>query len=171
MVTYGEGTKTLYEDDVSFQWGKNVPPIAKKVVSYPDDMEGVVFRNCTFNFTEKSPNCYVYCVTEKFDEKAMVAFGYDACVRIDNPDMFFRELTRCIEKKHRIVHTLVNSCVYTNRRQQYSQQDSFHPALIKPPRLEYQKEVRAIWTPALDERIAPFFVTCQQLTQYCSKYH
>ncbi len=45
----GEGTKTLYEDNASFQWGHNVPPIAKKIIHYHDNVRNVVFRNCTLS--------------------------------------------------------------------------------------------------------------------------
>ncbi len=167
-----EGKKTEFEDNESFTL-ENAPPLAQEMTKgmYASvDASTVSFNDCIFDKTYESSDCYVYCVTKEFNQDVMVASGYDACVRIDNPDMFFHNLSKCIEKKRRIIDGLLDSCVYMNRRQHYSERNDLHPALIKPPSLMHQKEVRSIWTPAEGEKVAPFLVTCQQLTQYCSRY-
>jgi len=165
----GEGTKTVYEDKPDIFWGEaNVPPLVKRLVSFPDNTTAT-FRNCEFQHTQKSPDCYIYCVTQEFDKDAMTEFGYDCCIRINDPHMFFHELTKCLRRIHKLKQSVIGKCIYTNRRQHYSLQDNIPPGLIKPPRFAYQKEVRAMWIPQ-DREIQPIFVSCPQATQYCSMH-
>jgi len=163
----GEGTKSAYEDKPDIVWGTaDVPPLVKRLVSYPDNAT-VTFWDCDFQLTQKSPDCYIYCVAEEFNKDAMAEFGYDCCIKINDPHMFFYELTRCIHLRHKIKQVVLGKCIYTERRQHYSLQNNIHPSLIKPPRFAYQKEVRAMWIPQ-DRKIQPIFVSCPQAMQFCS---
>lgn len=46
-----------------------------------------------------SNDCYAYCMSDRFDYDAMIALGYDACVRIRTPLAFMRSLTEAIAQR------------------------------------------------------------------------
>ena len=164
-----EGTKTTYSDDSFIDWTKTetVPDLVRKFVKVAPG-RNPVFKNVRFNRNETSPDCYVFSVTELLNPDAMREFGYDTAVKIITPNPFFKALTRCLMNERSIKPGFTFSkCVYTERAQHYSRENSIHPAFIKSPRYKYQQEVRAIWIPT-ETPIQPVVLECPQLRECCS---
>lgn len=119
---------------------------------------------------QDSPDLYIYCVTDVFDEAAMRKFRYDACVRIDRPRQFFEAIGRkLVKKKLAQPGGKVGNCIYGERERDH-RSDKPGPAwLIKPPDLAYQREIRASWTPTA-ERVEPFILRCKGIVPHCSPF-
>jgi hypothetical protein len=86
---------------------------------------------------------YAYCVTGTYNEEAMRQFGYDACLRIDNPLGFFGCISEDI--RERAIPGALFRCQYRDRLFRYDEADAIHPESVKTPRYAYQNEVRALW--------------------------
>ncbi|KXO10066.1 hypothetical protein AKG98_847 [Moritella sp. JT01] len=82
----------------------------------------------TLEKPQSSPDIYIYCTTEEFDESAMRDFGYDSCVVIEQPEKLFE----CISKslKHKGSYEGSHKCKYQPRRMPHDFDSDVHPALI-----------------------------------------
>jgi hypothetical protein len=125
----------------------------------------VTFVNSTFLVTEDSPDFYIYSATTLPDFDAMREMGYDACIQIHNPTGFFRALNHTF--RHKGDYQGLFNCVYMKRDLPPDEQHTIHPALIKDPSYERQREQRAIWRP-LNTQPRPFIVACRKAARYCS---
>lgn len=162
-----EGTRVTYsEDEMDLSRPDTVPPFLRRHIRAE---EGKYWKisNIRFQVNEKSPDYYVFPVSEEYNTDTMRDFDYDSCVQIDRPDMFFRAITECLRERGVIKNgVLVSRCIYENRSQHYSQSHRSHPALLKDPRYAYQKEVRAIWMP-LESKIEPLIIECRPASKFC----
>lgn len=124
----------------------------------------VVFKNSTFLVTEDSPNFFIFSCSAEYDPAAMRSMGYDACVKITDPDTFFRAV--CHSMRHRGEYQGRFSCVYMERFLHPDKQHGIHPALIKGPVYAQQREYRAIWRP-FSNNPQPVIITCRKAARYC----
>lgn len=121
--------------------------------------------NSKFVVSEESPNYYVYSLAAEYSPAVMKEFGYDACVRIDDPSRFFSALSRCF--RHHGTFLGVFACVYMPREVPHTEQHQVHPALIKEPRYAGQMEQRGIWEP-MARNIRPQILKCRRIVRWCS---
>lgn len=116
---------------------------------------------------QESPDFYVFCCSEEYNPDIWLERGYDGCVEIKQPDIFFRALTKSLYAKGRIKPgCYVERCVYIDRSQDYRWEHPAHPAVMKPPSFAHEKEMRAIWTPR-DNQISPFILYCRTARKFC----
>ena len=108
---------------------------------------------------------YVFCVSTRFDRKAMLEFGYNACVVIEQPGRFLHALSRAL--RHVAVFEGFGPIVYSSRESDYLTPHKIHPALLKGSEYAYQAEGRALWKPS-GQVVEPFFATCRRAARYCS---
>ena len=164
----GEGTIILYSDeDIDSEHPENISPIARDCVSVH---KGQYTRFIGFRFqkTVEIPNYHILCTSEEYNLKIMSAFDCDCCVQINRPTDFFQTINGCLRQKvlvHKEYH--VERCIYQDRARHWLHQSGPHPALIKDPEYEYQREVRVIWTPA-SYVVEPVFITCKAARKFCS---
>jgi len=118
--------------------------------------------------TVGSPDYYLFCVAWEFSATVMREFGYDSCVRIDNPACFLHEINGVMWDQHAAKALFWRWCEYTLRKESHDNQTDIPPAIVKSPQFAHQKEVRAIWEPS-EKEIRPLLVTCMPARQYCSR--
>ena len=167
-----EGIKVTYsEDEIDLSHPETVPSFLRNHIR----LNGVKYwkiSNVRFQVTDKSPDYYIYTVSEEYNPEIMRRMlnenGYDSCVQIDQPEIFFGIITDCLYKECKIKDGggFAARCVYENRSQHYSKTGRPHPTLIKDTSYSFQKEIRAIWTPS-ENIIKSLFIQCYQLKKYC----
>lgn len=162
-----EGIKTEFMEVGKEVWTEeNQPEFSKSLIK----VSGPGSHNIS-NFTlEKgyhSPDCYLFCTTETFDEAAMEDFEYDTCVVIEDAERFFWAIAETIKDKAEYIGA--GRCQYTERRKHHAVADDINPGLIKSPEYERQREVRAIWMPK-SESISPMIIECPDAAKYCKLY-
>jgi hypothetical protein len=124
----------------------------------------VTFENSTFLRTEESPDFYIFSASRHFDAVQMRLMGYDACVRIDNPESFFRAVSHSF--RHAGDYQGFHACHYIERDLPPDQQHDIHPALLKDPSYSPQAEVRAVWRPKT--RVPkPLIIVCRKAARHC----
>lgn len=163
-----EGKRITYsEDETDLSRPETVSPFLRKHIRAE---EGKYWKlsNIRSQVTDKSQNYYIFSVSEEYSHDIMRRMGYDSCVRIDEPEMFFGTIGGWLYKEGKFKEKgfIAARCVYEDRSQHYSKTNRPHPAVLKDPRYSYQKEIRAIWTPSTSE-IEPFNIQCYQAREYC----
>lgn len=164
----GEGTKHLTESVVDATWDevRNSPIISSLIVASPGS--DIRFSNTKFGQTFSVEDNYVFCVSRDRTKKALRDFGKDVCLRIATPVEFFGALTQSLLAAGKLPQQgggFLSPCVYADRNEDYYNQSSVHPALLKPHRFSYQKEYRAVWKPkALP--IEAVIISCPDAVKY-----
>ena len=108
---------------------------------------------------------YMYCVSMKCDLTQMHAFGYDACLRINDIKGFFSELSNCLPNARPIVGAPVE---YRDRRIDHTETRASPGAFLKPVAYASQSEYRFLWEPG-GHPIAPEIITCPRALRYCEE--
>ncbi|MFC2022903.1 hypothetical protein ACFLTL_01930 [Chloroflexota bacterium] len=114
---------------------------------------------------QKSRDYFVYSTTSHFDKNAMSAFGYDSCIKIHEPNIFFDIISHLLISE--AIFEGIFDCTYISRELPADIYNQYHPALIKDPKYIYQREVRAIWRPR-SAPIQPKIIVCPEICRYCS---
>jgi hypothetical protein len=96
-------------------------------------------------------------LSEDYDDE------YDACVKINNPEIFFKVLS---DETDDLIYLSTSACRYKNRFQHYKD-NSIPPFLIKPPEYAYQYEVRSVWKPKEKSELKSIQVKSEKIKQYC----
>ncbi len=142
---------------------KLLPPdkqdVRPKIIMMPD-------ANVATHTT--APNCYLYCVTSKYDEDLMAEFGCDKCIEIFNPEKYFQAISKVI--RHRGDYLGYFDIVYGNKTTDYSNPHTIHPCLLKDEKYRNQSEVRAIWSPKKEPR-GPLFAKAPKAREYCREFN
>jgi hypothetical protein len=114
------------------------------------DTRTVGFINCMFSRPRVSPNCWLYCTSARLGRRVMESMekGYDACVRIDYVDEFFKALAEELDRQRLITGGRIIRCVYRDREQHYTVDDRLASLAIKSMDYAIQEEVRFVYFPA-----------------------
>ena len=160
----GEGTKSVYMEMNNVTWTKDTQPAFGKSFFNLGEGGVVHFDGITLEKPTHSPNYYMYCTTSVIDENALVDFGYDTCVVIENPTKFFLAVNRVM--RHKGIYEGVFPCAYQSRRVAHYQDNGIHPAIIKPTEYRNQSEVRALWRPKKN-KAEPMVIECFKARQFC----
>lgn len=96
---------------------------------------------------EQMVDCYMFCTSFVADNAIMKRMNieYDMCVEIHNPTEFFARVTSSLQQKINIQQTLLGEVTYITRTAHHTKQTEIHPAFLKDPRYNYQKEFRTLW--------------------------
>lgn len=108
---------------------------------------------------------YMFCASMKCDFAQMHAFGYDACLQINNIEGFFTEFSNSIPNARPIIGAPVE---YRDRRVDYTETRVSPSAFLKPLRYETQCEFRFLWEPA-SHPISPLLISCPRALRYCEQ--
>lgn len=163
-----EGKKSLVMDVENASWNeKNQPDFTKGIMKFGKEAS-VNFVNFRFAKEEESPNHYLYCTSEVFDQALFPEFKSDTCVVIHNTIGFFS----AVNSRMKATFEGLFPCQYTSREVAYDKDHGIHPALIKDPKYRNQKEVRALWQPQFQiEKIKPIIIYCPEIIEYCEIHH
>jgi hypothetical protein len=146
-----EGIVSAYSNDpmVDLQRPETVSPIVRQVLGLSPDgpAPAYEFHDIEFESRTDSPNCWIYCTSRDFDERAMKRMKRDTCIIINSPEQFYRAVLAELRSRDLIRSGSLGPCIYLDRKQHYTRLPPVHPALIKDPKYEYQNEARAIWLP------------------------
>ena len=114
-----------------------------------------------------SPDLYIYCMSSEYDEQVMKEFGCNVCVEITDVAAFLKAVSKKI--RHMAKFNGLWKIQYKNKHTHYLKPHRIHPAVMKDPYYEYQKEWRAIWIPFKKPK-GPIFIDVPRATRYCRKY-
>jgi len=110
------------------------------------------------------PDVYMYCATRNASRRVMEEFGYDTCVRIDNPICFIEAISEQLARRNlvplvpfieegvaqprvvKISRVEINDCFYESRDREWLEGQP-PQWLIKNPRHSHQEEIRSVWEP------------------------
>lgn len=152
---------------------ETITPVIERFIHGFRDSKNCTIRNGLIIETEVVSNVYTFCCSSEFNQDTMRRMGYDACVRISRPDLFFHYLTRKLHGKGLITgHISHGNCRYDDRkltviplpqwyrsasdalRAEYDEMMQSAPTPEKIPpwahkeiRYDYQKEYRYVWLP------------------------
>lgn len=159
-----EGQKSIFMEINKETWNpKNQPEFSKNFFNLGNN-GSLTIQGITLEKPINSPDYYIYSTTEVFDENILSDFGYDICVIIENPEKFFAAITRTL--RHKGVFEGVFRCQYHSKRLSHDRDHGIHPAIIKSPEYEKQKEVRTLWKPKKNS-IQPIIIECRKASKYC----
>lgn len=114
-----------------------------------------------------SQNLYIYCMSSEYNEHVMKEFKCDSCLEIINPEYFFAAISKRI--RHKASFDGYVEVSYLNKRAHYTKPHSLHPAIMKDPKYEYQKEWRAIWSPIKTAR-EPLLIDVPKAIKYSREH-
>jgi hypothetical protein len=159
-----EGTKSAYMQVENETWSTSNQPEFSKSFFNLGSGGSLNISGITLEKPQNSPDFYIYCTTYEFDESAMRDFGYDVCIEIEQPEKFFK----CISKylKHKAKYQGSYKCKYQPRRLPHNHDSGVHPSLVKEAEYSYQKEIRSIWMPT-KQNIEPIIIKSKNFKKYC----
>ncbi|MBF8296983.1 MAG: hypothetical protein HW389_3528 [Bacteroidetes bacterium] len=123
----------------------------------------------TFQRNIESPDFFVLCLSSEFSQAVMAEFAdVDTCLEIINVRAFFQEITDTLNAASPVSFRGFRECHYSERVEKWNERDfGTHPALMKEPDFEMQKEARAIWHPLSPGSIHPITIRSPNLIGLC----
>lgn len=159
-----EGQKSTYMEIENETWTKKNQPQYSQDFFNLGEKGSLTIEGITLEKPINSPNYYIYSTTEAFDENALIDFGYDTCIVIENPEKFFAAISKTL--RHKGDFEGIFRCQYHPRRLPHDKDHGIHPAIIKSPEYEKQKEVRTLWKPK-KKSVQPIIIECRKASKYC----
>jgi len=116
--------------------------------------------------TLEDPNCFVFCLTDRFDPAAMKDLGYDACIEVLAPQEFFRAITM---KLRHVVSSFWGAAhvMYRSRTVKVEEDLGVPPAFVKDLDYQHQREARGVWIARRPETIVPMIVHAKRAARMC----
>lgn len=175
MDTYGtvigdqnEGKSSRFMEIRRNCWTSNNQPEFTKSFFKLESGATLNISGITLVKTQESQDFYLYCITEEFNKDTLIDFDYDCCVVIEHSAQFFAAISRTIRHKARFDG--VHKCQYMPRLQPHDSIKEVHPAIIKDPTYQRQKEVRALWAP-INSSITPRVIQCRDAAKFCTMHY
>ena len=160
-----EGKKSAFMEVGTETWSNDTQPNFTRDFFKAIDGGSFTISGITLEKPKESPDFYLYCCTTEYSKDVMEEFGYDACVIIRNPERFFRALSKSLRHKVSSFQG-VYECQYRERRVSHERETDAHPAIIKAPKYQNQKEIRAFWTPE-KRNVSPIMVQSRKAVRHC----
>lgn len=172
----GKDTKTLTShQEETFDIRSNDPRavFARQVIKgwdeFPEGTKLIIKMEPTsrLELYGSSPDVYTYCTSLEHSIELMKELGYESCLVIKNPYMFFQEINTQLKTiSHRMFGAPI---IYNSRTQPFDEPIKAHPAFIKPHEYSYQTEFRCVWEPNSGEPITPLFINCPSAKEFCER--
>ncbi len=133
---------------------------------------GLKLENVDFRTRFNDTNYYNYCVSMKYDYKAIQAFGGKVMVIHDFPK-FLMHLDKKLSKKGIRMVTFSPIQYILDRKVSFTEKDKqftlTQPFLVKEKRYEYQNEFRVVWSYNDNRKIdKPLSIYCPKALKYCT---
>ena len=167
-----EGTKRIEVaiERQHFASGNDVPKTLASlgVIAVDDSSSNITLENIYVGKSIVAPNCYLWCASSVRSRDVMEQFeGADTCVEVVDIDRFFAILGQVMTTFDSAFQGLAD-VLYQSRTEAWNPEHlGVHPAIIKGPEYSSQHEVRAIWTPSMDDEIGPIKLHVNSLAQCC----
>jgi hypothetical protein len=166
-----EGTSETHhkiKEPIDVTRPENQSWVLNKAIRVKEGLTGVVFAGFSVIAPQQSRDCYLYCLSYRYSRAIMQAFGADRCIRVDDPEGFFRAVdTAVVATGLTNGHAEAAACDYSGRNRTHKM-ERVHPAILKNPIYAYQAEIRMIWNPSTDKPLKPIFVDVPELKRFCS---
>jgi len=175
----GEGTKEIYEhiDDRTIEDSSQNNPqsdFEKQFIKINGTVKNFKIVNLTFSESQDSADCYIYCMSKKFDDKLYEKFKTNVCVKINSPYKFINAISITL-RGYNANFVQLSECKYGERKQQYGVHDDYHSSIIKPIFHKLDEEVRSIWGPnkRRNNYLKPLVIKLQtrHVKRYCEIFH
>ncbi|EKO3963177.1 hypothetical protein EI372_00495 [Vibrio fluvialis] len=117
------------------------------------------------------PDAFVLCTAEKYSPDDMKDDFGGYCVKISQPNSFFRKVTRRLAEVQNLRYARINKVSYSKRS--YIGTEPIHVphiGFVKPNTDIYtsQNEVRMLWELAEHADIKPFVLNCPEIRKFCT---
>lgn len=113
------------------------------------------------------PNCFIFCTSSQRVDLVPKTFGYDAGVKIINPEKFIGIISKVLSAKYGAKLVYFGKVNYMPKTEEWNFLDfGDNPALYKDESFSYQSEIRALWTLPSNKPIAPVILEIPELTKY-----
>ena len=116
-----------------------------------------------------STNLFIFCVSHELNQEKMKEMGYDSCIEINNPEMFFNSLSLTMSEiatphEH-------DSVCYQDRHIKLEESIESRSYLIKPDyeRFVNQKEYRFVWLPRYEIKDEFIDIICPDAAKFCKR--
>lgn len=164
-----EGTKSLYTEVKGRHTKKTAPPIVGKFLELG---ENSTIEDCVFVNQMDSPDCYIFCGTEEYSSAVMAEFDATVCLAIEDVRGFYGVLSKSLIRAtgNAAFFRGAYRCSYIDRNVKHDEDHGLPGALIKEPKYSNQKEIRAIWEPAVPQAVSPIIISCPEARQFCTIY-
>jgi len=128
-----------------------------------------IFAQCVFERIEESPNCWLYCLSERLSFRTMDSMraAYDSCVRIANVLGFFQAICQTLNRMGPLHGGQIIRVKYRNRSQHYLEDDGLPPWALKNPCYSAQEEIRFAYFPANELALKHIDLTIPWLKAFC----
>jgi hypothetical protein len=140
-----------------------------RAISIGDNCKNITFDNISLVQSFDVPDCFIFCTSREKSKKTMSQFeGADSCLQIHNIDAFYQLLTQTLNSITPVEFKGVHKVVYQNKNEKWNGDNwGHHPSLIKETRFSPQEELRAIWQPLINLKIAPQLLVNYKLGACC----
>jgi hypothetical protein len=117
------------------------------------------------------PDAFVLCTTEKYSPDDMKDGIGSYCVKITDPNRFFKKVTRRLAEEYHLNLAKINKVSYSKRH--YTGTEPMfisHIGFVKPNIDIYtsQNEVRMLWELKKHINIKPFLLDCPEIKKFCT---
>jgi hypothetical protein len=136
---------------------------------WPNPEDGPLFVQCIFEKEDRSPNCWLYCTSERLGFRVMDSMegGYDSCVRINHVVGFFQIIGKALHDQGLITCGQIVRVKYRDRTQHYQADDGLPPYALKDSRYAKQEEIRFVYFPAREITVTHIDLTLPWLKALC----
>ena len=110
------------------------------------------------------PDSYLYCMTDIYDEFAMLSMGYNCCIEVFDVESFCRALSNKLSHKAEFWGSA--KCHYKDRKVD-ERDDDIPASFIKEEEYAHQREVRTLWIPNESKEISPVILKAKKAARYC----
>lgn len=110
---------------------------------------GTVFEGdgCSFSREVSYPNSFIFCTSSQRVDLVPKVFGYDAGVKIINPEKFIDVISKEMKAKYGAKLSYFDEIKYKSKEEEWNGINfGENPAIYKDESFSYQSEIRAIWT-------------------------
>lgn len=122
----------------------------------------------------ESLDAFTFCAASTYSEQDHEDWrrheGYDACYRINDPDGFFKAISKAFRKKAQFAMWR-KVYYYAGDAGNTIVDGAFHPALLKRQEYGSQDEIRAIWIPKGHKNaISPLTLLVPDAVRFCERF-
>ena len=165
-----EGQTELF-DAPAFATGATLSPFAARYVRgvTGPGRDTIRFIGCEFRERRRSPNAWLYCLSERLSGRVMESFeaNYDAAVRFRAVWASFAAIGQALARQRPIAVGYIVRVTYRPRSLDFRADDRLEPIAVKAPRYALQQEFRFVYFPAAPITESHLDLTVPALTACC----
>jgi hypothetical protein len=165
-----EGQTELF-DAPDFATGETLSAFAARYVPgfTGPGMDTIAFIGCRFNERRRSPNVWLYCLSERLSVRVMESFeaNYDAAVRLRAVWPSFAAIGQALARQRPLAVGYIVRVTYRPRSRDFRADDRLDPIAVKAPGYALQQEFRFVYFPAAQITESHLDLMVPALTAWC----